>query len=68
MRLWNQTRVMAMDRRGGAVQLANWAAQRISTMPPANLKKANARHGNKKPNGQIQAEKRDDAKAAKKRC
>lgn len=51
MRLWNQTRVMAMDRRGRA-------AQRISTMPPANLKKANDRHGNKKPNGQIQAEKK----------
>lgn len=53
------------------MQLAHWAAQRISTMPPANSQttvKANARHSKKKPNGQIQARKRDDANAAKKWC
>lgn len=53
------------------MQLANWAAQRISTIPPANsqaTEKAHARHSKKKPNGQIQAEKRDDANAAKKWC
>lgn len=62
MRLWNQTRVMAME--VGKEGPCNWQTgprrgyRRCRQQTRARQRKANARHSKKKPTGQIQAEKK----------